>query len=170
MFDEVGCNPVLMRSGAKGGSLFMPASNGHDDEPRFAYYLLPRAFRQNGKANAPRKERLACAFVELRQRIKDEFLKVAKDWQVSAEELRRSYSHEYPPSTPDLLCLEQGCEGLLLELRSSIQTYAEQYGVPDDMLEAMLVDWLVSDRIGTERTPARLFSEAAPENTEEGHS
>jgi hypothetical protein len=154
----------------------MSVENSHDEGPGHAY-VLPRAFSRNGTVSGSRKERLGCAFVELRERIKDDFLKVAKDWQVSAEELRRNYSYAYPAPAagePDPLCLENACEGLMLDLRCRIQTYAEQFWVPDNVLEAMLVDWLVSDRMGTERAPARFFigetcgsSEAAPKDTED---
>ena len=123
-------------------------------------YVLARAYCRNGTVNGSREQRLTCALVELRDRIKEEFLKVAKSWQVPAQDLRLCYSYAYPASAPgaaDPLCLEQACEGLMLALRSDIQTYAEQYGVPDDLLEALMVDWLVSDAMGKERTPSASF-------------
>ena len=123
-------------------------------------YVLARAYCRNGTVNGSREQRLTCALVELRDRIKEEFLKVAKSWQVSAQDLRLCYSYAYPASAPgaaDPLCLEQACEGLMVALRSDIQTYAEQYGVPDGLLEALMVDWLVSDATRKERTPSAFF-------------
>ena len=126
-------------------------------------YVLARAYCRNGTVNGSREQRLTCALVELRDRVKEEFLKVAKSWHVSAQDLRLCYSYAYPASAPgaaDPLCLEQACEGLMVALRSDIQTYAEQYGVPDDLLEALMVDWLVSDAMGKERTPSASFMPA----------
>lgn len=137
----------------------MPSTNRQDDE-RNRFYVLSRAYCRNGTVNGSKEQRLICGLVELRDRIKEEFLKVAKSWHVSAAELRRYYSYAYPASVPgaaDPLCLEQACEGLMMELRSRIVNYAEQYGVPDDLLETMLVDWLVSDAIGKERGPSAFI-------------
>lgn len=53
--------------------------------------------------------------------------------------------------------LEGACEDLIRYLRQEIQTQAERSGVPDDFLEGMLVDWLVSDAMGIQRTPSALF-------------
>ena len=130
-------------------------------------YVLARAFSRDGTVSGSRRQRLTCALVELRDRIKEQFLRVSKDWQVSAEELRRCYSYAYPFSpagAPDPLCLEQACEGLMVALRSDIQAFANQFGVPDDLLESMLVDWLVSDAMGTDRTPSALL---APDEDEQ---
>jgi hypothetical protein len=129
--------------------------------------------RDNGKVSGSRKQRVSCALVELRDRIKDEFARVAKDWQVSAQELRRCYSYVYPaaaPGAPDLLCVEHACEDVMMSLRSQIQTYAEQYGVPDDMVEEMLVDRLVSDHMGTERTPVAFFMPETEERSTAGRT
>ena len=123
-------------------------------------YVLARALCSEGKVRVSRKERLTLALVELRDRIRQEFVKVAKDWQVPAQELRRDYSYAYPvpaPGEPDPLCLENACEQVIVDLRSSIVSCAEQYGVPDDLVESVLVSWLVSDLAGKERAPAGAF-------------
>jgi hypothetical protein len=137
----------------------MPAEKDQRERRGYAY-VLPQAFRRNGTVVGTRKERLACAFIEVRDRIRKEVVEVAKEWQVSAQELRRDYSYAYPPHAadePDAFNLEHACEGVIRDLRCNIQTYAEQFWVPDDLLEAMLVDWLVSDQMGWERTPVRFF-------------
>jgi len=146
-------------------------ANPHDDQRRV--HILARALRENGKVSCSRKQRVICALVELRDRITDEFLMVAKDWQVSAQELRRSYSYAYPApalGAPDLLCLEHACEGVMTGLRNEIRTYAEQYGVPDDMVEGILVDWLASDHMGTERAPVAFFMPETEERAVAGHA
>jgi hypothetical protein len=146
----------------------MQTLNHREPEPSYAY-LLAKVLSPNGKVRASRSERLTCAFVELRERIKDDFAKVAKDWQVPAQELKRSYFGVYPdlgPGKTDLLCLEQACEGAMIDVRTAIRTYADHFGVQDDLLEAMLVDWLVSDRMGSEPTPARFFIPEAAEGSQ----
>ena len=153
--DEVVYSIIIYQE--KGAPPPMPTSKPDDLE---RVYVLARAFCRNGTVNGSKEQRLICALVELRDHIKEQFLKVSKTWQVSAQELRRYYSYAYPasvPGAPDPLCIEQACEGLMFSLRSNIQTYAEQFGVPDDLLEQMLVDWLVSDAMGKERAPSRFF-------------
>lgn len=133
---------------------------GAEAIPTSYAYVLAAVLRRGGMNAASREDRLACAFVELRERIKEDFSKVAKDWEISTQELRRRFWHVYPVANdevPDMLSVEQACEGVMHDLRCNIQTYAEQYYVPDDLLEAMLVDWLVSDRMGSDRTPPRYF-------------
>lgn len=123
-------------------------------------YVLARAFCREGTVSGTRKQRLTCALLELRERIKEQFQQVSKTWHVSAEDLRRCYSYAYPasvPGAPDVLILERACEDLIRALRHEIQTHAEQFGVPDNLLEAMLVDWLVADEMGSQRTPSAFF-------------
>jgi hypothetical protein len=149
---------VTLSKNLKGDSMATSKRGGL--EPDHAYVLARALLGHDGNMSVPRRERLGCAFVELRERIKEDFLKVAKDWQVSSEEVRRLYSEVYPAQgagEPDLLCLEHACEGVMLDLRSSIRNYAEQYAVPDDLLETRVVDWLVSDHMGSERMPVRFL-------------
>lgn len=137
----------------------MPSPNRFEESER-RFYVLARAYCRNGTVNGSKEQRLTCALVELRDRLAEEFLKVSKSWQVSAEELRRCYSYAYPNSAagaPDPFCLEQACEGVMIDLRSAIQNYAKQYAVPDDLLEKMVTDWLVSDAMCSERTPSAFF-------------
>jgi hypothetical protein len=123
-------------------------------------FALARALCRDNKLKVSRKERLTFALVELRDCIRNDFVKVAKGWGVSAQDLRRDYSYAYPvpaPGAPDSLCLENACEEVLHYLRSEIVSSAERYGVPDDVLERLTVDWLVSDQMGNERTPGAFF-------------
>lgn len=123
-------------------------------------YVLSKAFCRDGTVTGTRKQRLTCALVELRDRIQDEFKTVSRTWQVAAEDLRRCYSYAYPASTPgapDPLILERACEEAMRCLRHEIQKNAEQFGVPDDLLEEILVDWLVSDAMEAPRTPTAYF-------------
>jgi hypothetical protein len=139
-----------------------------DEEIGTRAYVLARVFSRNGKVRASRKERLASAFVELREGIRDVALKAAKNWQVSVQELRRDFSYAYPDPIAgqfDVLWLEHACEFVMVDLRCSIQRNARDYWVPDDVLEKMLVDWLVADAKGGQRTPARFYTpepEGAP--------
>jgi hypothetical protein len=150
----------------------MSTTNSHDDEGDH-FFVLARAYCRNGTVHGSREQRLTCALVELRERIKEQFLKVSKTWQVSAQEVRRWYSYAYPnsvPSAADPLCLEHACEEVMRDVRSTIQNYARQYAVPDDLLETMLTDWLVSDAMGTDRTPSAFFipeTEVASEDAED---
>jgi hypothetical protein len=142
----------------KGACFRMPTTDRHH-EPDYVY-ALSRAFSHDGTVNASREQRLCCALVELRDRVQEEFLKVSKNWQVAAQDLRRCYSYAYPasePGEPDPLCLELACKGVMTDLRSSIHSWSKQYGVEDGTLEEMLVDWLVSDAMGKERTPSAFF-------------
>lgn len=137
----------------------MAAQNTSNGELR-NIYVLARELCNEGKVKVSRKERLTLALVELRNRIRGEFVKVAKDWQVSAQELRRDYSYAYPvpaPGEPDLLCLEDACEIAIGDVRCRVTSLAENYGVPDDLLESMLISWLISDQMGKERAPVAVF-------------
>jgi hypothetical protein len=137
----------------------MSTTNSYDEIDTRAY-VLAKVFSRSGKVRASRKERLACAFVELREQIRDEVLKVAKNWHVSAQDLRRDFSYAYPDPIAgqfDVLWLEHACEWVIVDLRCSIQKNAQDYSVPDDVLEKMLVDWLVADAKGSQRTPAKFY-------------
>jgi len=115
---------------------------------------------RDGRVKVSRKQRMTLALVELRDRVRNEFLKVAKEWQVSSQELKRDYSRAYPiqpVGAPDLFCLEDACHDVMRTLRCEIGVYAEHYGVTDDVLEAVLLDWLTSDVTGRERTPLSCF-------------
>ncbi len=46
----------------------------------------------------------------------------------------------------DPLCLEQACEGVLLDLRCSCRQWAEHYAVPDDVLFAKVADRFILER------------------------
>lgn len=123
-------------------------------------YVLARAFCQNGTVNGNRQQRLTCALVELRDHIQEDIQKLSRQWQVAANDLRRCYSYAYPasvPGAPDPLILERACEDLMRDVRYDIQNHAEQSGVPDNLLEALLVDWLLADENGGERTPTASF-------------
>jgi hypothetical protein len=92
------------------------ATSGPDEHEPSNIYVLARALIRDGKLKASRKERLTLSLVELRYRIGKEFVKVAKDWQVSAQDLRVDYSYAYKvpaPGAPDVLCLEQACDLLV---------------------------------------------------------
>jgi hypothetical protein len=53
-------------------------------------FVLARAMSGSGRFRVSWKERLQLALVELRDRIQGEFVKVAKGWQVTAQELSGS--------------------------------------------------------------------------------
>ena len=138
----------------------MTAQNGTNCELT-GIYVLARALCNDGKVKVSRKERLTFALVELRDRIRAEFVKVAKDWQVSSQELRRGYSYAYPvaaPGAPDPFCLEDACELAFADVSSRIVSCAESYGVPDDLLRDMLISWMISDQMGKERAPVAVFA------------
>jgi len=54
----------------------------------------------------------------------------------------------------DPLRLQKAGEGVLFSLHSEVGVFADHYDVPADVLWSLVVDWVVSDHIGTERTPA----------------
>lgn len=127
-------------------------------------FALARALSRSGKVKVSRKERLQLALVELRDRIYQEFVGVAKSWRVSAQELRRDYSYAYPVPAlgePDALCLEKACHETVSFLRCDIGRSADEYGVPSDLMELVVVDWLVADLMGKERTPTAMFIRTA---------
>lgn len=66
----------------------MQTANPVGDEPN-CVVVLARALGRSGKVKVSRKERLQLALIDLRDRIHGEFVRVAKSWQVSAQELRR---------------------------------------------------------------------------------
>lgn len=137
----------------------MPTPNPRDQE-RSDVYVLARALCKKGVVNNSRKKRLTLALLELRDRIMGEFLQVAKDWQVSAQQLRHNYWRAYPfPNlgAPDVICLEHACEAVMVSLHYEILRSAKEYGVPDDLVQAMLLDWMASDAEGRDRTPSALF-------------
>jgi hypothetical protein len=50
--------------------------------------------------------------------------------------------------------LRKAGEGVLFSLYSEVGVFADHYDVPADFLWSLVVDWVVSDHMGTERTPA----------------
>lgn len=137
----------------------MAAQNGSNCEGS-GIHALARRLCNEGKVKVSRKERLTLALVELRDRVREEFVTVAKGWQVSVSELRRDYSYAYPvpaPGAPDPYCLEDACEMAFADVGSRIVSCAQSYGVPDDLLRDMLISWLISDQMGKERAPVAVF-------------
>lgn len=123
-------------------------------------YVLSKAFSRDGTISGTRKERLTCALVELRDRIQDEFKTVAETWHVAAQDLRGCYSYAYPaslPGAPDPLILERACEEVMRSLQYEVGIQAEQFGVPDNLVQEVVVDWLVSDAMESPRTPTAYF-------------
>src|SRR5579859_1374480 len=123
-------------------------------------HVLARAFCRDGTVSGTRKERLTCALVELRDRIQEEFKNVAETWHVAAQDLRGCYSYAYPasvPGAPDPLILERACEEVMRSLQHEIRIHAEQFGVPDNLVQEVVVDWLVSDAMEGPRTPTAYF-------------
>jgi hypothetical protein len=57
----------------------------------------------------------------------------------------------------DSLCLQRAGEGVLFSLYSEIGVFADHYGVPVDVLWGLVADWVVSDHMGSERTPAEFL-------------
>ena len=71
-------------------------------------YVLSRAFCRDGTVGGTRKQRLTCALLELRDRIQREVARVAKEWQVTAQELRCEYAHDGSPGCPSREAHEAG--------------------------------------------------------------
>jgi hypothetical protein len=68
-----------------------------------------------------------------------------------------------PPSIPgaddeiDQLCLMQAFHGVVLSLSCDIAVFSEHYYVPEDVLTAIVADWLISKRMGVKLLPIELF-------------
>jgi len=45
----------------------------------------------------------------------------------------------------------------MVDLYCHIDVWAEHYAVPEDVLAAMVTDWLVSEQMGTEPCPPSMF-------------
>lgn len=57
----------------------------------------------------------------------------------------------------DPLSVEKAADGILFELYHEIQSYADQYDLPGETLWKVVVDWMVSDQMGWERTPVAIL-------------
>jgi len=57
----------------------------------------------------------------------------------------------------DPLRLQKAGEGVLFSLYREVGVFADHYDVPVDLLWGLVVDWVVSDHMGTERTPVEFL-------------
>jgi hypothetical protein len=57
----------------------------------------------------------------------------------------------------DPLRLQKAGEGVLFSLYSEVGVFSDHYDVPVDLLWGLVVDWVVSDHMGTERTPVEFL-------------
>ncbi|MGC1414163.1 MAG: hypothetical protein WA817_02710 [Candidatus Acidiferrum sp.] len=57
----------------------------------------------------------------------------------------------------DPVRLQKAGEGVLFSLSSEVGVFADHYGVPVDTLWGLVLDWVVSDHLGAERTPAEFL-------------
>jgi hypothetical protein len=57
----------------------------------------------------------------------------------------------------DQLCLMQAFHGVILSLACDISVFSEHYDVPEDVLMAIVADWLVSKHMGVEMLPIESF-------------
>jgi len=73
------------------------------------------------------------------------------------EKKHKSRKHRDVFTDKDLLRLRQACKALRNDLYCNAETWAIHYNVPEDLLIRMLTDWLVSDLMGVEHTPAAYF-------------
>jgi len=74
--------------------------------------------------------------------------------------MARNFPQRLAPITEqiDPLCLEQACVQTIRELHYEVAVSADQYDVPGDVLWEVLVHWIVSDRMGWDRTPSHFFT------------
>lgn len=61
------------------------------------------------------------------------------------------------PEDVDPLRLQKASEGVLFSLYSEVAVFASQYDVPGDLLWDVVVDWVIADDLGRDRTPVELF-------------
>jgi hypothetical protein len=61
------------------------------------------------------------------------------------------------PDDIDPLWLHRACQDVLTDLYCCVSYHAEHNEVPEDSLQAMVTDWLVSCQMGVEPSPATLF-------------
>jgi|SRR5580693_8177155 hypothetical protein len=87
--------------------------------------------------------------------------------RVLLQELFAEYLRNLPelpePEDIDFLRLQKAGEGVLFSLYSEVGVFADHYQVPGDLLWDLVVDWVVADHMGTERTPAHLLELLIPE-------
>ena len=57
----------------------------------------------------------------------------------------------------DILGLQKAGKGVLFTLYSEVGVFADVYDVPADLLWVVVVDWIVSDHTGRQRTPVELL-------------
>jgi hypothetical protein len=55
------------------------------------------------------------------------------------------------------LRLQRAGEGVLFSLYEEVGVFADHYGVPVDLVWGVVVDWVVSDHMGTKRTPVEFL-------------
>jgi hypothetical protein len=57
----------------------------------------------------------------------------------------------------DKLCLLQAFRGVVQNISSDIIVFSEHYDVPEDVLTAIVADWIVSKHMGVELMPIEFF-------------
>ncbi len=57
----------------------------------------------------------------------------------------------------DQLCLLQAFLGVATHFACDISVFSEHYAIPEDVLLAILTDWVVSKHFGCELTPIEFF-------------
>jgi hypothetical protein len=57
----------------------------------------------------------------------------------------------------DHLWLQKAGEAVLFSVYSEVGVFADDYEFPVDLLWGVVVDWVVSDHMGTERTPVEFL-------------
>jgi len=63
----------------------------------------------------------------------------------------------FAPELVDLLVLEHASEIALTTMYYEIEALAGNFGLPGDILWALVADWIVSDQVGEKRTPAEYL-------------
>jgi hypothetical protein len=64
------------------------------------------------------------------------------------------------PEEIDPACVEKAGEGVLHSLYCDVGVFSDTHRVPGDLLWSVVVNWVVSDHMGVERTPVKsLISE-----------
>jgi hypothetical protein len=77
--------------------------------------------------------------------------------QLTAEDMAHLFPCPKDPEAISPLCLHQATKGVMFDLRYNIDAWAILYHVPSDMVTEMVLDQLVSEKMGVEPTPAIFF-------------